>query len=199
LGFTSAFISHGACKVFTSAKQIEQLSKDIQNCCRKQYDPRKVYIVFNKEEDKRQCLKTMAAGKLEVWSNTTTNPNAILAGHVVELSEPVEPSELLWENFHVLKKERLIRYAITTGLCAFCLYISFLILSSLYGASGAVAVFLAIVNIALPIIIKLLTTKLELHKVKLKPTLKLQVCIVTVRVIKCRTSRTCKSLSCSSL
>jgi hypothetical protein len=70
----------------------------------------------------------------------------------------------MWYTLHVGTAERLKLLSYTWGISAGLMTAAFFMISALYGSSGLSALFISILNIALPNIMKILTMKVEKHK-----------------------------------
>lgn len=134
--------------------QLAEINSKIEGLSARDFKPRKVYITFNLEQGQRRCLKEMAVGKLEIWSNTTQNQKAVFKGKVLHVTEPVEPSEVIWENLNVKALERLIRYCVALAFAGVLLFVSFLVIRELNGKGGVAAIFISLLNVMLPQVMK---------------------------------------------
>lgn len=142
-------------------ERLKAAEAKIRGLSTKDFKPRKVFIIFNLEDAQRKCLKEMSVGKLEVWTNSTQNTRAIFNDRVLNVIEPVEPSEVIWENLHIRTPERLIRYILALAGGGVILFLSFLVVSSLNGKGGVAAVFISLLNLALPQMMKVITALFE--------------------------------------
>ena len=147
---------------------VEKLSKPM-------YRPKYVFVTFNTERAQRQCLRDCASGYLEKKLNlqccAKQNMNSRFEEHVLRIEEPVEPSEVIWENLHShylsrimgLAKSWTVTIAILLG-CFFSLRALTVEAGNGNAKSGAAAtVFISVLNGGLPIILKMLTQQVEVH------------------------------------
>jgi hypothetical protein len=85
------------------AKKAE-LVKEAERLSRCHYKPKVVYVTFNSESSQRRCLRDCATGLIEEVTNIqcfSLNNNSTFQGHVLKVDEPVEPSEIIFENLHL--------------------------------------------------------------------------------------------------
>ena len=116
------------------------------------------------------------------WTGCSNNKGQI-DGHVLKVDEPVEPSEVIYENLHLHWFWQY--WGIFKAYCLTCgiLVVSFLILQSLSvsvsddpgpsaseatedsgGSAYVAAIAVSLINGALPYTLKVITLKLEVHK-----------------------------------
>jgi len=150
---------------------------EIETLSKANYDPRVAFVVFNKERDQRMCLKDCATGLLEqafnVECSCTSKTSSTMEGHVLTIIEPVEPSEVIYENLHVKTIQYWIGLFKSYTITFFVLWISFLILQNLTvssadiaagkGSSTGAALFVCFLNGGLPTFLKMLTSSMEIH------------------------------------
>lgn len=152
--------------------QIESTLEDMKrHAKRRDYHTTAVYITFNDEFAQRKCLQQTASSLLERTFNMTCNqwkyfPN-ISGPHkdrakILKVAEPVEPTEVLWENLHVPLSKRVFLLLLTFGVAAAFLTACYFILDSIISGGGEGAVFVAVVNAVLPYTMKLITS-FEIH------------------------------------
>jgi len=158
----------------------EAIQRDIETLSKASYDPKLVYVVFNKEKDQRQCLKDCATGLIEDTLNIQccdSNQSSVLEGHVMKMVEPVEPSEIIYENLHVGFFDYWFGLFKSYAITFLVLLVSFFILQSLTvsaaesasgddsatGSSTGAALFVSLLNGGLPWFLKTLTLKTEIH------------------------------------
>ena len=154
-----------------------------------QQQPKTVFAIFNKEASQRQCLKDCATGVLEDMFNVqcfSTQQHSKMEGKVLKVIEPVEPSEVIYENLHVNYFDYWFGIIKSYSITCLLLYVSFIILSALTpsaaetandseiesetadsssggGSSFGAAIFVAMLNGGMPVFLKTLTLKTELH------------------------------------
>ncbi|GMH51021.1 hypothetical protein TrST_g8569 [Triparma strigata] len=158
-----------------------ELTLEVQSLTKPTYHAKAVYVIFNKESDQRACLRDCATGILEEQFNMqcfSMNDNSTMEGQVLRVDEPVEPSEVIYENLHLSFVDYwgglFKSYAITAGI----LGVSFAILNALSvsvsdnedgtevaeSSTGyASAIFVSLLNGMLPWTLKKLTLMMEVH------------------------------------
>jgi len=106
-----------------------------------------------------------------------SNNKGQIDGHVLKIDEPVEPSEVIYENLHLHWIWQYWGIFKAYCLTAAILGVSFVILSSLSvsvtdeteavsaeGSSYTAAIVVSLINGALPYTLKVITLKMEVHK-----------------------------------
>jgi hypothetical protein len=162
-------------------KKREELQAEAEKLARVHYKPRVVYITFNTEASQRRCLRDCATGILEEALNIqccSTHDHSTFEGHVLRVDQPVEPSEVIYENFHVGIFEYYFGFVKSYALTAGILGISYAILQSMTTSAAeneasandeastgtmVAAVFVSMLNGALPTMLKMITLKMEVH------------------------------------
>jgi hypothetical protein len=148
-------------------RQISTCTSKVLESKSKDYAPWKVFAIFNRTADQRNCLQRTAVGYYDYYFNTTTNAEARLKGTVLSMRNPVEPSEIIYENSHIGIGKQMFFLLISYGVCAAMMVASFYAIDAI--ASGAndgdigVAVFISLVNTILPSIVKQITLSIEIH------------------------------------
>lgn len=85
-------------------------------------------------------------------------------GVILKVAEPVEPSEVLWHHFDVRNWYRNLRVLLSTLLSAGILVISYYLLLLARHQNAAVsAIITSTINVALPLIMKLIVSNIEIH------------------------------------
>jgi hypothetical protein len=132
---------------------------------------RRVYIVFNTEQAKRACLKDMKAGVLARvlgdWAGLcgcAADSETRFEGKVLKVVEPVEPSEVLYENFDYSQTERALRTLLSTLFAGLLLIVSYYCLEASRYQSGVVsALIVSGINALLPVFMKTVVALVERH------------------------------------
>mmetsp|Transcript_5867 Transcript_5867/g.8808 ORF Transcript_5867/g.8808 Transcript_5867/m.8808 type:complete len:978 (+) Transcript_5867:167-3100(+) len=141
-------------------KRLKGIKCDLHGLGQRPYIPVKVYITFNTEKAQRKCLQALSSG---TFYDKGGDENMV-GGKLVNIKEAKEPSSIIWENLHHTKLERFFRLLISLGISAAILAISFSVINSLFGVrSIATALFIAFVNGALPVFMKIITYFVEVH------------------------------------
>lgn len=94
----------------------------------------------------------------------STKPQAVFHGRALLLEEPVEPSEVIWENYRYRMWRRALRFAISFCCSGALLLASYFSLQYFSGKKGSVfsAVLISLINILLPLIVKFFSTSVEI-------------------------------------
>ncbi len=103
----------------------------------------------------RRCLQDMYCGFLQslVGSRVlgSTKPQAVFQGRALLLEEPVEPSEVIWQNYRYRFWRRLLRFSVSFCCSGVLLLASYFSLQFFSGGKGSVfsAVLISVINIML--------------------------------------------------
>ena len=168
-----------------------QQSKDrIRGLAIKDYKPWKVFIIFNDQAAQQNCLEKMSVSYLSSLRTDgaalENNREAVFQNKVILTKEAPEPSDIIYENSHVNLWKRLYSYVISGLICGVAMLISFFIIDVLTtggGSNVAVAVFISIINSALPVFVKYVTLYVELHQYKSTQQDSILIKLVAVRCI----------------
>jgi len=80
---------------FCQAERLAVLKK-IEELSQLSVRVKRVYVIFNKEQDKRECMRQMRVGLVHRWfkriSTGTVEEKAVFRGRRLRIREPVEPS-----------------------------------------------------------------------------------------------------------
>ncbi|CAM9237274.1 unnamed protein product, partial [Ectocarpus fasciculatus] len=147
-------------------EQIEDLKKEITELTGKKYKPFKVYVVFNSEVSRKNCIYNTAVSERTVWRNSIgKNASSVLAGFVLKIKNVQEPGDIIYEYSDVSRPKLYsalgASYALTTALLA----ISYAIIEFLSIHTGDVPVAMAVslMNAALPQAVQFITFLCEIH------------------------------------
>lgn len=147
-------------------EQIEDLKKEITELMGKKYKPFKVYVVFNSEVSRKNCIYNTAVSERTVWRNSIgKNASSVLAGFVLKIKNVQEPGDIIYEYSDVSRPKLYsalgASYALTTALLA----ISYAIIEFLSIHTGDVPVAMAVslMNAALPQAVQFITFLCEIH------------------------------------
>jgi len=82
------------------------LVSEAEKLSRATYKPKIVYVTFNTEMSQRRCIRDCSTGVLEEIFNFqcfSSERDSTFHGRVLKIDQPVEPSEVLYENLHIGK------------------------------------------------------------------------------------------------
>ncbi len=129
------------------------------------FKPRRAYIIFNKEESQRRCLRDCETGMIEERFNKHWNPDSVLGDKIVFIDKAEEPSEIMWENLHYGLLYRKLWNSSSLVAAGVYLYLVYLIINYLRdnGSFFAAPVVWA-VNASLPWALKFFVFFIEVHK-----------------------------------
>lgn len=116
----------------------------------------KVFVVFNSQYSQVECIKALnaASPKHETHFN----------GGVPKAVEAPEPSDLIYENSDYSEIYMYLTWFISYSCAGLLLLVSFFIIQALLKLGGFQAsIFISLINTALPISMKLLTSMVEIH------------------------------------
>ncbi|CAN0116278.1 unnamed protein product [Scytosiphon promiscuus] len=123
----------------------------------------KVFVTFEKEASQRQCLKEMTTGYLSSASDkqlSRSKRDLVLNGNVLSVGPAPEPEDIIWQNLEYGFWTRLCEFicgcvvgAVIVSVVALIIYV----LSE--NETGVAAAFIAINNVALPKVMKILMDK----------------------------------------
>eukprot|EP00752_Nemacystus_decipiens_P002303 g2179.t1 len=149
-------------------KALEETKERIKGQTSHQFEPKRVYITFNTEQAQRKCLKAVETGlweeKLERFKKKQVNQNAVIGGKLCRVDEAEEPSDVIWENIDTTLFQRARTWALSAFLSGLFLTGTFFILAAIFESGLLAAIFIAIINAVLPLIIRALTLVVEVHK-----------------------------------
>ncbi|CAM9490348.1 unnamed protein product [Pylaiella littoralis] len=168
-------------------KSLKDTNERLKGLSQRHYDPKRVYITFQTEHAQRKCLKAVETGLWEEqvakFRGKVPNPEAVIAGRVVRIDEAEEPSDVLWENIDTSIIHRMTTWALSGFLSAAFLTGSFFILSAVFTSGLIGAIFVALVNALLPLVIRVLTLAIEVHKSLTQMQASMMFKLVTARAI----------------
>uniref|UniRef100_A0A7S1XXG6 WW domain-containing protein n=1 Tax=Phaeomonas parva TaxID=124430 RepID=A0A7S1XXG6_9STRA len=153
-------------------QEITRLQQKALEKVHKTYQTQVVFVVFDTEGAQRKCLRKTAVSPLQrrlpmccSWNKPTfpaKKGDCNLEETYLFTDEPVEPTEVIWENMHVPLKDRTFRLLFSYGAAAAVLTVFYFIIEAIVTESGNAAIFIAIANAILPFIMKFLTSY-EVH------------------------------------
>mmetsp|Transcript_22556 Transcript_22556/g.32971 ORF Transcript_22556/g.32971 Transcript_22556/m.32971 type:complete len:978 (-) Transcript_22556:237-3170(-) len=155
--------------VASLTRDIEKVTSRIEGLCNRDYEPWRVFVTFNTEAERENCLSRMAVGKLDIWMNRASkNSHCAFHGKVLRVKKAPEPSDIIYEHSHTSFVIRMLHYLMSYALCYCMIHVSFLIVYYLtINDNNSNVIFVAIVisaiNAGLPVVIKIITQRLELH------------------------------------
>ncbi len=139
----------------------------IQKTCTTEefFKPKRAYIIFNKEESQRRCLRDCETGMIEERFNKHWNPDSVLGDKIVFIDKAEEPSEIMWENLHFGLLHRNFLNSLSLVVAGVYLYLVYLIINYLSdNGSFFAALVVFAVNASLPWAVKFLVFVIEIHK-----------------------------------
>ena len=132
------------------------------------HKPSRVYVTFETEAGMEHALETFETSgfrrmvsKYLGWESENT-PEAF-ENVVLNVSRPVEPSEILWHTSHVRRSERWVRLAVSFGLTA-ALVVGVYYVSINIDDANSLALWVTFVNSALPVFLKAMQLMVEVHR-----------------------------------
>jgi len=165
-------------------QELELVSQAIRGLTQKDFVPWRVFITFDKEKSRLDCLSATSVTTLDLWSNTQENKDAVLNGKCLKVSGTAEATDVIWENSHYHFTQKVVSWIISFGAAAVIVVISFYIVESLSNSgSVAVAAFVSILNGLLPYIVKTLTLSVEIHSERSGVERSMLLKLVVVRCI----------------
>ncbi|CAM9754098.1 unnamed protein product [Scytosiphon promiscuus] len=166
---------------------LEDTKERLKGLSNRHYDPKRVYITYQTEQAQRKCLKAVETGlweeQLARLRGKQVNQEAVIGGSVCRIDEAEEPSDVLWENIDSSLVRRSFTWALSGFLSAAFLTGSFFILRAIFEAGLIAALFVALVNALLPLVIRVLTLAIEVHKSLTQLQASMMFKLVTARAI----------------
>jgi hypothetical protein len=145
-------------------QQLKRINIDIDELSTQEYVPWRIFVTFNSEFAQRNCLVKTNVGKFSVFMNKVENPNVLLFGKTLNIVEPCEPNDMIYETSHRSVVYRVMSWVLSYTCCGVLLTGSFLVIRELSDSGDIlVAVFIALINAVLPAVIKLMTQMVEVH------------------------------------
>jgi len=139
-------------KLWKVSREIDELKKQTFPVC-------KVYCIFSDENGQRECLNTLTTGKIPAMFEigNLENKFRFRGTNVLEIEEPVEPSEVIWHNLELSGTYLFFQgvvSSILTLIIIICCY--FIIVQLKEGAyAKSIGILVSLINVILPIILKL--------------------------------------------
>ncbi|CAM9582421.1 unnamed protein product, partial [Ectocarpus sp. 12 AP-2014] len=168
-------------------RALKETSERLRGLTQRNYDPKRVYITYQTEQAQRKCLKAVETGLWEEYVAKLTgkevNQEAVIGGSVCRIDEAEEPSDVLWENIDAPIVQRAATFALSGFLSGAFLAGSFFILRAIFEAGFIAAIFVALVNALLPLVIRVLTLAIEQHKSLTQMQASMMFKLVTARAI----------------
>lgn len=122
----------------------------------------RVFVIFNTEKSKRDCLEGCATSYADLLHNESNNPLANFKGRLLNVIEPFEPTDFIYDTTHINMFRRWGSWVLSFGICFAALVVSYFIVNAIQGGIF-VALFLTVSNSVLPTFILLCTQYLEIH------------------------------------
>lgn len=165
-------------------QEYEKITRVITGLTQKDFVPWRVFITFNAERGLRSCLDGTQVSKWEMWQNTAENRNAVFGGKTLFITATGEPSEIIWENSHVLFPMRIVSWITSYCLAFSIIVMAFYVVQSLKNTGNvAVALFISLLNAMLPYFMKTLTIAIEIHVERSELERSMLLKLVVVRCI----------------
>ena len=146
----------------TLSKLQEQIA-DIADPSKPPFPVYRVFAIFNTQAAKIDCTDKCAISYVDYLRGETSNPLANFHGNLVQIEEPREPSDTLYDSTDSSFHRRLLFSVISYAFCAATIVVSFFIVVSIQRQGASVAVYLVISNSILPLIISVATLNIEIH------------------------------------
>ena len=148
-------------------KQIAHLKHDITILSSKTFLPYKVYITFNSEHNRKDCIYDTAVSERTVWRNSIgKNASSVLDGFVLKVKQSQEPGDVIYEYTDAGVVKRLSCLGASYTLTAALLVGSYLIINWLAGWTSDIPVAAAIsfINVGMPQAVIFITFLCEIHE-----------------------------------
>jgi len=131
------------------------------------HKPTRVYVTFGTETGREHALETFETSGVRRYLDRcgleSENTPIAFEGSVLDVSRPVEPSEILWHTSHVRRSERWARLLVSLGLTA-ALVTGFVFVSMGIDDPVALSLWVTFVNSTLPIVLKAMQVGVEVHR-----------------------------------
>ena len=139
-------------------EKVFQLTEEIQELQKKEYQVVKVYVTFESEEGQRAALEGMSVGKIDAMMNNSASMGAIFKDRVLKIEEPCEPDAVRWLDLGAGTARRIIARAcnllITMGIVVLAIIAVFNVRKTF---SPTIAAYLVtILNSVVPQVLKIL-------------------------------------------
>lgn len=143
-------------------ERIKVINEEVEIMAKKDYQPWKVFVTFNKEEDQQYCLtKLNFFGGSELGIDTSLKFN----GYDLIVEEAPEPSSVIYTASHYSDIYKYTSWGVSFSFGAALIISGYYIIVSMVktGNSTAVAAFVSILNSLLPELMKIATFGFEVH------------------------------------
>ena len=144
----------------TLVDRLFDLTVEIKELQTEKYEVCKVFVTFETEEGQRAALSALSIGRLDIMMNNKANcaPSALFKGHILNVSEPSEPSAVRWLDLSAstMRKSfiRFLNLGITVGIVTFAGYL--VALTRFNIGAWASAPLISIFNSIIPLFVKIL-------------------------------------------
>lgn len=134
-------------------QKVDALSAD-----QRTYPVGEVYCIFSTEEGQRQCLNALTTGKIPAMFEIGDKPkeHRFRGTNVLEVEEPVEPSEVIWQNLEIsgftFFVQGVVTALLTLAVIAACYYVIVQLKES--GSTKSTGVVVSLINAVLPMVLK---------------------------------------------
>ena len=123
----------------------------------------RVFAIFNTEKEKNNCIEKCTLSYVDYLRGDSTNPFAKFNGKLVNIAEPREPTDTIYDHTDTHSFRRLLSLVISYTVCAIIILISFYIVVAIQKQGASVAIYLTISNSILPTLIQYSTMNIEIH------------------------------------
>ncbi|CAM9126018.1 unnamed protein product [Heterosigma akashiwo] len=140
-------------QLWKANQKVDALSAD-----QRTYPVGEVYCIFSTEEGQRQCLNALTTGKIPAMFEIGDKPkeHRFRGTNVLEVEEPVEPSEVIWQNLEIsgftFFVQGVVTALLTLAVIAACYYVIVQLKES--GSTKSTGVVVSLINAVLPMVLK---------------------------------------------
>ena len=123
----------------------------------------RVFAIYNTEKEKNNCIEKCTLSYVDYLRGDSNNPLVKFNGKLVNIAEPREPTDTLYEHSDTHSFRRLLSLVISYSISAVIILISFYIVVAIQKQGASVAIYLTISNSILPALIRYSTMYIEIH------------------------------------
>ncbi len=179
----------GKVTVASLEKELEDINGLVTAAMNQDYHPWRVYITFNYEWQKMNALALTDVSSYNIAylnRNSLAPPSgkeqASFKDHILNVNEAHEPDEVLYQNSAVTPMSRLFSLAQSYLICSVFVAIVYGIQQAFVDdAKNAVAAFISITNAVIPVLVKEVTERFEIHLNKSDAQLSAMLKLTVVR------------------
>jgi hypothetical protein len=99
-------------KAHSLHRQYEKVENEIKRALQKTYPVCKVFVTFDSEKDQHQCLNELEVPDYQAlfdFKSKAVNASYVFGDNVLDVREPPEPDNILWQNLAVGKMKSRFR------------------------------------------------------------------------------------------